>query len=541
VLEELHVKDLALIEETWLELGGGMTVLTGETGAGKTVLVGALKLLLGDRADATFVRTGAAEAVVEGRFLVDGTERAARRRISADGRSRCYLDGEMATVGGLTDALGPFVDLHGQHDHQELLRTQSHAALLDRFADSAGLLGSYVEAFHAHGTVSARLTAAVAAMGDRERRLAVLSGIIADIDRVDPQVGEDEEIRARLPRLQHGERLTGATSVAHRALTEDGAATDRLGDALSALQKVAGIDPALDGITDGLVDVDERLAALAGHIRDYGEAVEYDPAALEDAEARLAALTVLMRSYGPTLTDVLAAWDAAGAEAGALEAGEAGLEQLRALVESADAALREAGARLSAAREAAARAFESRLAEAASDLAMPAARFVVSRVELPRESWTADGPERIEFLYAPAAGETPRPLARIASGGEVSRVMLALKSVLGDADTVPVLVFDEIDAGIGGATAVAVGRRLRSLAAGRQVLVVTHLAQVAAFADAHLVVEKGEEDGRVRTEVRTVTGEDRLLELARMLSGSATDLSVAHARELLASVGSASV
>ena len=541
MLEELHVKDLALIEETWLELGAGMTVLTGETGAGKTVLVGALKLLLGDRADATLVRTGAAEAVVEGRFLVQGVEHAVRRRVSADGRSRCYLDGEMATVGGLADTLGPLVDLHGQHDHQELLHTQSHAALLDRFAESAALLDGYREAFRAHAAASAELAAATSAMGDRERRLAALRAQIADIECVDPQPGEDDAIRARLPRLQHGERLAGATSVAHRTLTEDGAAVDRVADALAALRRVSGIDPALDGLADELADIDERMTGLAARIRDYGEAVEYDPAALEDAEARLAALTALTRSYGPALADVLVSWETADLAAAALEAGEAGLEKLRSVVDAADAALRDSGARLSAAREAAASAFESRLAEAANDLAMPTARFEVSRAALPRESWTADGPERVEFLYAPGTGEAARPLARIASGGEVSRVMLALKSVLGDADTVPVLVFDEIDAGIGGATAVAVGHRLRSLAAGRQVLVVTHLAQVAAFADAHLVVEKGEDEGRVRTEVRPVTGDDRLRELARMLSGSATDLSVAHARELLASVDSPSV
>jgi len=537
VLEELHVRDLALIEETRLDLGPGMTVLTGETGAGKTVLVGALKLLLGDRADATFVRSGADEAVVEGRFLVDGVEHAARRRISADGRSRCYLDGEMATVGGLADALGPLVDLHGQHDHQELLRTATHASLIDRFAASEGLVDAYREAFRAHAAIAAELARVSAAMGDRERRLASLQTMIADIDRVAPEPDEDEAIMARLPRLRHGERLAGASSVAHRALTEEGAALDRLGEALAALQHVTGIDPALDAMAGSLADIDTRLGHVAGSIRDYGEAVEYDPAALEDAEARLAALTALKRTWGPTLAEVVAARAAAEDEADTLGAGEAGLERVRAAVASADDSLRDAAAALGAAREAACPVFETGLADASSDLAMSSARFVVSRAPLERDAWTSDGPERVEFLYAPGPGETPRPLARIASGGEVSRVMLALKSVLGHADTVPVLVFDEIDAGIGGATALAVGRRLRSLAAGRQVLVVTHLAQVAAFADAHLVVEKAVADGRARTGVRAVAGEARIGELARMLSGSETDTSLAHARELLASVG----
>ncbi len=541
MLEELHVKDLALIEETWLELGPGMTVLSGETGAGKTVLVGALKLLLGDRADATLVRAGADEAVVEGRFLVGGVERAARRRMSADGRSRCYLDGEMATVGGLAEVLGPLVDLHGQHDHQELLRTATHAALLDRFASAEPLVDAYRAAFRSHSAAAADLARVTAALGDREARLAALRATISEIDRVGPEPGEDDAIAERLPRLRHGERLTQASSAAHRALADEGGATDRTGEALSALQHVGGIDPSLDAMAEALEDLDARLSALAHRIRDYGESVEFDPAALEEAETRLAALTVLKRSWGPALADVIAARTSAEDESFTLAEGEAGLDRVSEAVEVADAKVRETAAALALAREQGSPVFVSRLEDASRDLAMPGARFEVSRTALPREAWTADGPERLEFLYAPGPGETARPLARIASGGEVSRVMLALKSVLGHADIVPVLVFDEIDAGIGGATALAVGRRLRDLAEGRQVLVVTHLAQVAAFADAHLVVEKTLEGGRDHTGVRAVTGDARVGELARMLSGSATEASLAHARELLGSVGPAAV
>ncbi len=530
------MKDLALIEETWLELGPGMTVMTGETGAGKTVLVGALKLLLGERADATLVRSGADEAVVEGRFLDGGVEHAARRRVGSDGRSRCYLDGEMATVGRLAEMLGPLVDLHGQHDHQELLRPATHASLLDRFAGSEPLADGYREAFRAHATVAGELARVGAAMGDRQARLAVLQAAISDIDRVAPEPGEDDAMTARLPRLRHGERLTSAASGAYRALTEEGAVSDRLGEAVAAMGSVAGIDPVLDEKAAALTDLESKLADVAQGIRDYGEAVEFDAAALEEAEARLAALSVLKRSWGPTLEDVIAYRAAAEQEAATLEAGEEGLDRLREAVANADGGLREAAAALTAAREKAAPVFEERLAEASRDLAMPSGRFEVSRTALGRDSWTSDGPERLEFLYAPGPGEAPRPLARIASGGEVSRVMLALKSVLGHADRVPVLVFDEIDSGIGGATALAVGARLRSLSDGRQVLVVTHLAQVAAFADAHLVVEKSCAGGRDRTGVRTISGDERVVELARMLSGSETDTSLAHARELLSSV-----
>jgi DNA repair protein RecN (Recombination protein N) len=536
ILSELHVRDLALIEETWLELGPGMTVLTGETGAGKTVLVGALKLLLGDRADATLVRAGASEAVVEGRFADAEVERTARRRVGSDGRSRCYLDGEMATVGALAEGLGPLVDLHGQHDHQELLRTGSHAGLLDRFAGAAPLLDAYRAAFRAHAEAVASLERLQSALGDRDRRIAALTALVEEIDRVAPEPGEDEAIAQRLPRLRHGEKLAAASSAAHRALTDEAGAVDRLSEAEGALAHVAGIDPVLDSLAEVIADVDERLSAAAGRLRDYGEGVDHDPVALEVAESRAAALAVLKRSHGPLLDDVIAARAAASEEMDSLGEGEAGLDRARAAVAGADGALVVAAGALSAARAAASASFEQRLAEAAADLAMAHARFEVGRTSLSRESWTSDGPERIEFLYAPASGEPARSLARIASGGEVSRVMLALKSVLGDADTVPVLVFDEIDAGIGGATAIAVGRRLRSLAAGRQVLVVTHLAQVAAFADAQLVVEKAEDAGRAHTSVRAVAGGERVSEIARMLSGSDTDASRAHAEELLASV-----
>jgi len=535
VLEELHVRDLALIEEAWLELGPGMTVLTGETGAGKTVLVGALKLLLGERADATQVRSGASEALVEGRFSVGGEERAARRRVGADGRSRCYLDGEMATVGGLADALGSLVDLHGQHDHQLLLHPPSHAGLFDRFAGvgAAAALEVYREAFAAHAGAAAERDRLAEALKDRERRGEDLRFLVDEVDTVGPRSGEDEELGSRLPRMRHGERLAEAASAAHRALSGESGAADATGEALTALHRVAEVDPTLDGIAGELGEVDQRIADIAHRLREYGEGVEYDPAALNEAESRLAALATLKRKYGPTLDDVLRTRQEASEELEGLEAGEQGLARADEAVAEADAALLASAAGLSAARAKAAPMFEERLADAARDLGMPSARFVVALSPLDRAAWSAEGPERVEFLYAPASGETPRALARIASGGEVSRVMLALKGVLGHADTVPVLVFDEIDAGIGGVAAIAVGARLKALAAQHQVLVVTHLAQVAAFADAHLVVVKTERDGRARTSVRPCSGEERVAELARMLSGTDSDASLVHARELL--------
>ncbi len=535
MLEELHVKDLALIGEAWLELGPGMTVLTGETGAGKTVLVGALKLLLGERADVTLVRSGAAEALVEGRFSLAGRERFARRRLSAQGRSKCYLDGEMATVTGLDEALGSAVDLHGQHEHQALLHPARHVGYLDRFigAPAADALASYRDAWAAAVRARQEADRLAAALRDRDSRMEGLRWTIEEIDSTAPKPGEDAAIEERLPRMRHAEKLTEAAMAAFNALRGDGGASDVLGEALAALHAAGGLDPALDAMADELTSSIAAIDDAGARIREYGESIDYDLGALNDAEARLASLTSLKRKHGPTLEDVAATRESVAAELETLETGEAGLQAAQAAVRAADAALLEAGDALGVVRSEAAPRFTEQLAAAASDLALPGAVFEVAFSPLDFEAWTADGPHKVEFLFSSSAGDPPRPLARIASGGEVSRVMLALKGVLGEADTVPVLVFDEIDAGIGGATASAVGRRLAQLAREHQVLVITHLAQVAAFADAHLVVEKSEAGGRAVTTVRPVAGEERVVEVARMLSGSDSDTGLAHARELL--------
>ena len=535
MLEELHVRDLALIEDVWLEFGPGMTVLSGETGAGKTALIGALKLLLGERADSMLVRSGASETLVEGRFSIEDGEVVARRRVGADGRSRCTLDDTIATVSGLAEKLGPLVDLHGQHDHQALLAPTTHAGYLDRYAGdpAADSLAGYREAraaFHAATSERDRLQTTLA---DAERRSDYLRFVAAEIATVQPRAGEDAELELRLPTLRHGERLAASAGEAVGLLRADGGASDAVARAIAALSKCSGLDPKLDMLAGRLEDAQAVLDDLAVEIRRYGEAIDYDPAALDSVESRLALLGALKKKYGPTLDDVLDTAARAEQEIAALDAGEDGLRAAEAAVAGAEGALRRAALALQSARHTAAPRFEDALTAATADLAMDSARFAVSFVELAFELWTSDGPERVEFLFAPAPSESLRPLAKIASGGEVSRVMLALKGVLGEADSTPILVFDEIDSGIGGATAHAVGRRLAELALSHQVLVVTHLAQVASFADRHLVVTRGLREGRATTSVAAVEGEERVLEIARMLSGTDSDASTTHARQLL--------
>ena len=541
MLDELHVRNLALIEEAWLEFGPGMTVLTGETGAGKTALLGALKLLLGDRADSSSVRAGAAEALVEGRFASRGEELLVRRRVSADGRSRCTLDGEMATVSALAEKIGPLVDLHGQHDHQALLVVANHSAYLDAHAATTiePALRTYresrarfAEAREAHRALSERLTHA-ASGADQLRFVA------EEIARVNPLLDEDADIEARLPTLAHAERLAEAASDAVQLLRGDGAAADKLALAQQALAKIEGIDPDLDALGDRLGEIVALADDVGSELRAYRDQIEHDPAGLDALQARLGELHGLMRRYGPRLADVIRTHEDALQTLADFDAGEELLERSSAELSAAESALREAGRLLDDARRAAAPAFVAELADAARDLAMGSARFEIGFTELPLEAWTADGPSRIEFLFASAADQPVRSLARIASGGELSRVMLALKGVLGEADTVETLVFDEIDAGIGGATAHAVGRRLAKLATSHQVIVVTHLAQVAAYADAQLVVRKSSDDATSSTTVVAVEGDERVAEIARMLSGNDSEVSVAHARELLGEASSA--
>lgn len=537
VLTELHVRDLALVEDVWLEFGPGLTVLTGETGAGKTVLVSALKLLLGERADSTLVREGAAEALVEGRFMLDGTEVMVKRRVTAEGRSRCSIDGEMATVTMLADLLGSQVDLHGQHDHQALLSPARHAAYLDRFIGPSAeeALGAYRRAWDEWNSARRALEEIELALADRDRKADYLHFQLSEIEAANPRPGEFGELEAVLPRLRHGERLAAAASTAWGALREEDGASDRLSAALAALTQAGGLDPALDALAEAVRALDVELQDVGSSLREYTESIDHDPAALDATEHRLQQLTDLMRKYGGDMDAVMATRDSATRELALLEDGEAGLGRARARIETAEGELREVGERLSHTRAAAADAFTHQLGAAAAELSLPSASFAVESTPLPFKSWTAEGPERVEFLFSPATGETPRPLARIASGGEVSRVMLALKSVLGSADAVPILVFDEVDAGIGGATALTVGKRLASLGLDHQVLVITHLPQVASFAGSHVVVSKAENEGRTITTAKRIAGDAIVIEVARMLSGGSSAAGLAHARELLES------
>ena len=519
MLTELVVRDLGVIDELSLVAGGGMTVVTGETGAGKTLVVGAIDLLTGGRADAALVRSGALQAEIEGRFVVGDDEVVVRRVIPSDGRSRAYIDGHLATVGALGELGRGLIDLHGQHAHQSLLHRGVQRAALDQFGSiDTGRLESLIDDRRA---VDAGLTELGGDARTRFREMDLLRHQLAELDGAaiaDPD--EDE-------RLDRDESVL-ADAVVHRdaaaqvvgLLGTDGAVSEGLGRAQAAL---AGREPFVQ-LVGRIADVSAEISDIAAEARTRSEAIEDDPAALAALRERRQLLAGLRRKYGSTLGEVLDFRSEAAERLTELEAHEeraASLERRRSEVSERLASER-AGVLIErcAAAPRLAAAVESHLAE----LAMPGARLAVAV--------DGDAGERVSFRLAANPGHEPLPLNRVASGGELARTMLALRLVLTAGP--PTLVFDEVDAGIGGAAAQAVGRSLAELAGAHQVIVVTHLPQVAAHADHHLVLEKSEVAGSVVVRLRALGGQDRLVELSRMLSGSPQSVSARqHAEELL--------
>ena len=576
MIDEIQVENLALIRSASLAPARGLTVLTGETGAGKTALLSALKLLMGERADKSAVREGTDALAVSGRFFglparlaeaggsddgasgIEGVgsdglgaadelgvvdddgaadELVAIRRVTADGRSRVTLDGRMASVGELARAVAPAIDLCGQHEHQRLMKPAEHLRMLDAWAgqDVAAALDAYRNAFDQAKAAAAELDRVRAAGEASSARLDEARFTLRQIDAIDPQEGEYDELSAELARSEHAESLATAADAAHMALSGDGGALDTLGTAISALEGAARFDESLGAHADSLREASYILEDVAREARDYRDGVEFDPELLAQKQERMAAMQGLMRAYGPRMEDVLAR-RAEAAELVSLVDDAAEREAAaRKAADEAEVRLAEAARELAAAREQAAPRFAEAVTAQMARLEMGGAQLTCSLEDLPREAWTRAGSQAVEFLFRPGAGMQARPLARIASGGEISRVMLAVKVVLGQVDDVDTLVFDEVDAGVGGSTANALADVLADLAKTHQVIVVTHLAQVAVRGQAHYVVRKIEgDDGMPETDLRKLANDERPAEIARMLSGDATETSLAHAREMLA-------
>jgi DNA repair protein RecN (Recombination protein N) len=586
VLEELRIRGLGVIEDAVLPLGPGLTVVTGETGAGKTMVLTGLLLLFGDRADPARVRAGVAQASIEGRVdvathkavaervieaggdLDDGSGLVLRRTVTAAGRSRAFVGGAAAPVAVLSELAERLITVHGQADQVRLVRGGEQRAALDRFA---GLdLSDYRRAYDRWRASAHDLRDRTARAGELRREAELLAHGVAEIDAAAPQPGEDTELTRVASRLAHGDALRLAAQAGHDALLggPDDAHTDvadvqsLLGLARRAVEAQAGADPELDDLAGRLTDLTELAAELGADFGRYAETVEADPAELAQVEDRRAVLAALIRKYAGgagqhAVIDAVLHWaDAARERLDRLDVSDEALAALRAERDAGARELARQAAAVSAARAAAAARLAAAVTTELAGLAMPGARLIIEvrpravsgaaetlEIDGRPRAVGRDGADEVEYLFAPRTGAPALPVGRAASGGELSRLMLALEVSLADSDPVPTMVFDEVDAGVGGRAAIEVGRRLARLAHDHQVIVVTHLAQVAAYADRHLVVDlpatgRSSGDGAARggvtaSDVRHVSGPDRRAELARMLAGTDSATARRHAAELL--------
>src|SRR5579862_3870232 len=555
MLRFLRIRRLAVIDEVEVEFGPGLNVLTGETGAGKSILVEAVGLLLGGRASGDLVRTGEDSAAIEAIFEHDGRELLVRREITAQGRSRAFIDGSLVTATALKDLSDRLIELHGQHEHQTLLDPTTHLPVLDAFAELGEQTASTAAAFEALNRIRDALSRARTAAGDRDARLDVITFQLGELDRAGlkapkaGEAGEDAELTALRQVLASAERVERLCVESYASLYEsDGAILAGLGGVWRRLGELAALDPQFQPYLDSRDGIKSQLEDLALFLRRYADGIEASPAKLQQVEDRLALLERLKRKHGGTLEAVLAMRDALRKEQSDLERGDERLAELDRELTAARKTYLAAAEGLSTARRRAATVFSKRLVELLRELALDRTRFEVRFAPpLAEQSWTARGIDDAEFFLSPNPGEDLRPLAKIVSGGELSRVMLAIKTLLatsrhGFSDatdrppsaSAPGLIFDEVDAGIGGRVADVVGRRLRVLGSAFQVLCITHLPQIASYADTHFQIEKRVERGRTRTTVARLDTDGRVEEISRMLGGEAvTDGLRRSAREML--------
>jgi DNA repair protein RecN (Recombination protein N) len=554
MLTELRIQDFAVIDRLAIGLGPGLNALTGETGAGKSIIVGALSLLLGERASADVVRTGAERAVVEGVFDVSaiGDVRALldrhgiqpedgllilRREISAAGRGRVWVNGAASTVALLAELGSLLVDLHGQHEHQSLLSGAQQRRLLDAYGD-AGDVARAVRAEHDRlRTARTRLEELDIRVRTAEQRADFLRFQLEDIDRAKLKPGEEEELETEGRRLSHASELAGMADTLHAELyASERAIGSRLAEVRRTLEHLIRIDPTLQPWQETVESALFGLEEMGRQMGEYASAIEHDPARLDEVRRRQDTLFRLKRKYGPELDDVLRTAASAREELGTLDNAALDRGALEREIADAQAALIAAAERLTAARRKAAAKLGRAIAAVLPDLGMTGAQFHIHLESLPEPA--AHGAEAVEFRVAVNAGFEPKPLARVASGGEMSRIMLALKTELARLDGIPTLVFDEIDAGIGGRVANQVGDKLRRVAEGHQVFVITHLPQIASRAHTHLLVQKSDRKGITATDVQPLEGDVRVRELARLLGGDPeSEVSMEHARELLGVAG----
>ncbi len=565
MLTELHIHDFAIIDHLDLEFGPGLVILTGETGAGKSIILDALDMLLGGRAEVTSIRSDEELARVEGTFKLAGPERAAAheilqreellddpdyvtlmREVRREGRNVARINGRTVHLALLKELGEVLVDIHGQSEHLSLLNVRAHLGLLDRYASVESTLAAYRKTYQDLLALRRELEQLRESQRDAERRTEMLTFQAEEIEAARLRTGEEAELKQERDRLANAETLA---TLAQEALTllDDGtpespAVTDLVGQVVQSLSKLAQIDATQKSLADQSAAVEENLADLAHSLRNYLEAIEYNPKRLEEAEERLDLIRRLERKYGGSIEAVIAFAAEARKQLETISTASTRIAELEASESVLLEKLSQQAVSLSQKRKDAAEKMSKSIETELSDLRMDAARFAVdfqtkpdpAGVSLPdgaRVAFDANGLDKVEFLVAPNPGEGLKPLAKIASGGETSRLMLALKNVLARADQIPTLIFDEIDQGIGGRVGGTVGEKLWSLGRAHQVMVITHLPQLAAFGDQHFQVQKVVKNNRTLTRLSKLSGEPRTLELAQML-GDVTEGTLRSAHDI---------
>lgn len=548
MLTDISIKNFAIIDSLQLSFGSGLNILTGETGAGKSIIIDAVNLLLGGRASAELIRSGADEAAVEALFTVDGDagfkqfladrgleaddELLLKRVISRSGKNRIFINGSLATLSTLAEVACRLVNIYGQHESQTLLKIDNQLELLDGYAKLGAAKAAFAAAWRNVRTVSEQLARLDSGARAVERQLELLAYQLDEIGKAALQPGEDVTLEEERNLLVHAEKLLQKTGLAFELLYgAETSALGMLGTARTALLDAAGVDASLAPLCETVAAATLQLEDTALTLRDYAARIESDPLRLQAVDERLELIRKLQKKYGATIAEILACGEEMNEELQSLLSLESSRVELEEEAARLQQQLLQRGGVLSAGRTAAALRLQEELAREVHQLAMKHATFQVRIEPLaePRES----GFEKLEFLFSPNPGEPPKPLAKIASGGELSRIMLAMKQLLPESD-VGTLVFDEVDTGIGGATSSLVGRKLKTVAARQQVLCITHLPQVAVYADQHYLVAKSVTAERTTTSMRLLTGDSRIEEIARMLGGvTITAKSREHAAEML--------
>ncbi len=562
MIKEIRIRNFAIIENLAVSFEKGLNVLTGETGAGKSIIIDALNLLLGGRADTDSIRSGESTAFVEGIFeVIDPTtldliresgieieegELLVKRQVSNSGKNRCLLNDSPVTVSTLAKIGDRLVDLHGQHDHQTLLHPEVHVDLLDLHGKSTDLRNEFLQNFTEYQAQSKKLESMKMDEQERIQKEEFLSFQLKEIDEAGLSKEEEEEIKAESNKLKHAEKIRAGLEKSQSLLTDNqGSIVENLGQVLKELEAIHDVDPSLSETVERSRSAYYELEEVVESLRSYNQSLEFNPSRLEEIEDRLAEINGLKRKYGADIAEILTRRDQIAEELDQLASNDENMKELEEKLKQQEKVIAKLAIQLAEKRETTAKKITKSIEKELKELSMVNVRFGV-RFDYPpspdgfilfrkeKMKATPTGLGTLEFLFSPNPGEEMRPLVKIASGGEVSRVMLALKSILSDQDTIPVMIFDEVDTGIGGGVAEKVGIKLKKVAKNKQVFCITHSPQIAGLASSHFRIEKQIKEKRTRSSIRQLEHEERVEELARMSSGETiTEASLEHAREML--------